>query len=52
MRFGICAPVALAGAAKAAGWDYIEDNVQTLLQGMEPCVEVSGPLTVVCLRFN
>jgi sugar phosphate isomerase/epimerase len=33
MQFGICTSVANAGAVKSAGWDYIEENVQNLLQG-------------------
>jgi sugar phosphate isomerase/epimerase len=36
MIFGICTSVANADAVKSAGWDYIEDNVQTLLQGQVP----------------
>ena len=36
MRFGICTPSAQAAAARAAGWDYVEDNVQGLLQGLVP----------------
>ncbi len=36
MRFGICTPSAQAAAAKAAGWDYVEDNAQGLLQGLVP----------------
>ncbi len=33
MKFGICTSFANAPAVKAAGWDYVEENVQTLLQG-------------------
>ena len=36
MLFGICIPSANAAAAKAAGWDYVEDNAQGLLQGLVP----------------
>jgi sugar phosphate isomerase/epimerase len=32
MLFGICTGSASAAAVKAAGWDYIEENVQSLLQ--------------------
>ncbi len=32
MLFGICTGWENAGAVKAAGWDYIEENVQSLLQ--------------------
>jgi sugar phosphate isomerase/epimerase len=33
MKFGICTSLTNAVAVKAAGWDYVEENVQTLLQG-------------------
>jgi sugar phosphate isomerase/epimerase len=33
MQFGICTSVANAAAAKAAGWDYVEEHVQNFLQG-------------------
>src|SRR5205823_2931618 len=33
MQFGICTTLDQAGAAKAAGWDYLEESVQGLLQG-------------------
>jgi sugar phosphate isomerase/epimerase len=33
MRWGICTAVENAAAAKAAGWDFVEENVQGLLQG-------------------
>ena len=36
MLFGICTPSGNAAALKAAGWDYVEDNVQGLLQGLVP----------------
>ncbi len=36
MQFGVCADQKHADAAKAAGWDYLEDNVQSLLKGLEP----------------
>ncbi len=36
MLFGICTPSAHAAAVKAAGWDYVEDNVQGVLQGLVP----------------
>ena len=32
MMFGICTAVANAAAVKAAGWDYVEEHVQNLLQ--------------------
>ncbi len=43
MRFGICTPSAQAAAARAAGWDYVEDNVQGLLQGLVPDDQWSPP---------
>ena len=36
MLFGICTPSSNATALRAAGWDYVEDNVQGLLQGLVP----------------
>jgi sugar phosphate isomerase/epimerase len=33
MRWGICTAAENAAAVKAAGWDFVEENVQTLLQG-------------------
>src|SRR5205814_8679089 len=33
MKFGICTSLTNAAAVEAAGWDYVEENVQTLLQG-------------------
>ena len=43
MRFGICIPCAQAAAVKAAGWDYVEDNVQGLLQGLVPDEQWTPP---------
>ena len=43
MLFGICTSVAHADAVKMAGWDYIEDNVQNLLQGLVPDDRWSPP---------
>ena len=36
MRFGICTTLEKAAPARDAGWDYIEESVQGLLQGLEP----------------
>jgi sugar phosphate isomerase/epimerase len=36
MRFGICTTIEKAAPARDAGWDYIEESVQGLLQGLEP----------------
>jgi sugar phosphate isomerase/epimerase len=42
MRFGICTTIEKAPAARDAGWDYIEESVQGLLQGLEPDERWSG----------
>jgi sugar phosphate isomerase/epimerase len=34
MRFGICAKIDRGGELKSAGADFVEENVQTLLQGL------------------
>jgi sugar phosphate isomerase/epimerase len=36
MKFGICTSIINAAAVKTAGWDYVEENVQNLLQGTLP----------------
>ncbi len=36
MRFGICTTIEKNAAARDAGWDFIEESVQGLLQGLEP----------------
>jgi sugar phosphate isomerase/epimerase len=33
MRFGICVPVEKAAEVKAAGWDFVEESIQGILQG-------------------
>src|ERR1700755_1398451 len=33
-RFGICTSIEQAGAVKAAGWDYVEESVQSVLEGL------------------
>lgn len=48
MRFGVCSGQKNAAAAKAAGWDYLEENVQGLLKGSEqawaaPTLEIPVP---------
>jgi sugar phosphate isomerase/epimerase len=42
MQFGICTSIANSPAVKAAGWDYIEENVQNFLQGSLPDAEWHG----------
>jgi sugar phosphate isomerase/epimerase len=36
MRFGICTQLENAGAVKAAGWEFVEESVQGLFQGLQP----------------
>ena len=36
MRFGICTTIEKSAAVRDAGWDFIEESVQGLLQGLEP----------------
>ena len=36
MKFGICTSIENGAAARDAGWDFIEESVQGLLQGLEP----------------
>jgi sugar phosphate isomerase/epimerase len=43
MRFGICTAVSNADAVKAAGWDYIEENIQSLLAGLTPDDQWKAP---------
>jgi sugar phosphate isomerase/epimerase len=33
MRFGICTSIENSAAVKAAGWDFVEENAQSFLQG-------------------
>ncbi len=42
MRFGICAPLEAASAVREAGWDFVEENVQALLQGTLPDDQWTG----------
>jgi sugar phosphate isomerase/epimerase len=42
MQFGIYTTVENAPAVKAAGWDFVEENVQTFLQGKLPDTEWHG----------
>ncbi len=36
MRFGICTGAGASGSVKSAGWDFVEENVQGILQGSNP----------------
>jgi D-psicose/D-tagatose/L-ribulose 3-epimerase len=40
--FGICGPLSIVPAAKAAGWDYVEGSVQAILQGDTPDDQWTG----------
>ena len=40
--FGICTGTAASTAAKQAGWDFIEENVQSLFKGAEPDDKYDG----------
>jgi sugar phosphate isomerase/epimerase len=42
MRFGIYTSIEQGAAARDAGWDFIEENVQELLQGEVPDPQWSG----------
>ncbi|CAN5591551.1 hypothetical protein BH09PLA1_BH09PLA1_11090 [soil metagenome] len=42
MRFGICTSVENSAVAKSAGWDFIEENCQSLLQGLLDDAEWKG----------
>src|SRR4051794_32386920 len=42
MKFGICTSFDHAPAAKAAGWDYVEASVQSLLKGEVSDAEWDG----------
>ncbi|MBC7783980.1 MAG: sugar phosphate isomerase/epimerase [Burkholderiales bacterium] len=43
MKFGICTGMSNAPAAKAAGWDYIEESVQGALKGQVSDAEWAAP---------
>ena len=36
MQFGICTTTESASHAKNAGWDFIEESVQGLFEGLQP----------------
>jgi len=40
MKLGLCTPVANAPAAKVAGFDFVEENVQSLLHAHDQTVDV------------
>lgn len=42
MRFGICAKAQRAAELRSAGADFIEENIQTFLQGLAPDAEWQG----------
>ena len=47
MKFGICTSVTNAPAVKSAGWEYIEENVQTLLQPSVPDDQWTAPASLL-----
>jgi sugar phosphate isomerase/epimerase len=42
MRFGVCTTVENAPAVKSAGWDFVEESIQGLLQGTTPDEQWTG----------
>ena len=42
MRFGICAKVERAAELRAAGADFVEENIQAFLQGLIDDAEWQG----------
>jgi sugar phosphate isomerase/epimerase len=42
MKLGICTSVSNSAAIKAAGWEFVEESVQGLLQGQLPDAEWKG----------
>lgn len=43
MQFGVCTSIEKSPVMKEAGWDFIEEHVQNLLQGHLPESEWKGP---------
>ena len=41
-QFGICTTVERSGEVKAAGWDFVEECVQTFLEGQTPDAQWKG----------
>jgi sugar phosphate isomerase/epimerase len=41
-RFGVCVPLKLSAEARQQGWDFTEDNVQSLFTGKLPDAEYTG----------
>lgn len=46
MRFGVCVPVASAALARQQGWDFVEENIQTLFQGQLPDAQWQNLATI------
>jgi sugar phosphate isomerase/epimerase len=42
MKWGICTSIASSAATKAAGWDFIEESIQGLLEGLVPDEQWAG----------
>lgn len=46
MQFGICASLTKSAEIKQAGWDFVEENVQSLFKGTEPDEKYDGQTLV------
>lgn len=42
VRFGVCTALEKSAQAKALGWDFVEENVQGLFQGLLPDADYHG----------
>jgi sugar phosphate isomerase/epimerase len=42
VQFGVCTPVETSAAVTAAGWDFVEESAQALLQGQVPDAQWGG----------
>ena len=51
MRLGVCVSLEQSSAMKAAGWDYIEESVQGLLQGLTPDESWKGAAAVAASKL-
>ncbi len=51
MRFGICTAVENSEAVKNAGWDFVEENIQGLLQGGLPDSAWTGDKRAAAARL-
>ena len=42
VKFGICTGIGQTAVVKAAGWDFVEENVQGLFKGLEEDARYTG----------